>query len=120
MSEVTANKFACEGCGRKYTWKNELAGRRVKCKCGQVMTVPAEPPSAESDEDALYALADIEEKASKNQPVTVVNVPPTPSKPKKPAGAGAGVGLRAAGVPLAYQNGPTARERERGDVTMDV
>jgi hypothetical protein len=123
----SANKFKCDGCGRSYTWKPELAGRRVKCKCGQVMSVPKESPAAAQDDndDALYALADIEEKASKNQPVMVVEAPVTPAKPKAKSGGGggrggAGVGLKAAGVPLAYQSGPTRFERERGDVTMDM
>jgi len=59
---AAAGKFSCGGCSKGYTWKAELAGRRVKCKCGQVMTVPKEDPAlAEATEpnfDDLYALAD--------------------------------------------------------------
>ena len=51
-----AMKFSCNACGKSYGWKPELAGRQAKCKCGQVMTVPAEPP-APPEEDALYDLA---------------------------------------------------------------
>lgn len=39
-------KFSCEGCGKSYAWKSELAGKRVKCKCGQPLTVPREDPAA--------------------------------------------------------------------------
>jgi hypothetical protein len=46
----------CPTCQKQYTWKPELAGRRVKCKCGTVINVPAEVPSAGQDE--LYDLAD--------------------------------------------------------------
>jgi hypothetical protein len=64
-SSTTAGKFACDACGKSYTWKAELAGKRVKCKCGAVMTVPAsDPAAAVAAEDALppdfedlYALA---------------------------------------------------------------
>jgi hypothetical protein len=46
-------KFTCDGCGKQYAWKPELAGKKAKCKCGQVMNVPAEPP----DDDGLLGLA---------------------------------------------------------------
>lgn len=41
-------KFACDGCNRRYSWKPELAARKVRCKCGQVLTVP-DDVSAEAD-----------------------------------------------------------------------
>ncbi len=31
----------CPGCGKDYNVKEDLAGKRVKCKCGQAMKVPA-------------------------------------------------------------------------------
>src|SRR5580698_7545917 len=57
-----ASKFSCGACGRSYTWKKELAGRRGKCKCGQMMDIPASvapPPPPEPQEDDLYSLADM-------------------------------------------------------------
>jgi hypothetical protein len=61
-------KFSCDACSKSYSWKPELAGRRVKCKCGHVLSVPkddpaAPPPPPLSDDfppdfDSLYALAD--------------------------------------------------------------
>lgn len=33
----------CDACGRNYAWKAELAGKKVKCKCGGVIVVPMEP-----------------------------------------------------------------------------
>lgn len=33
--------IVCGSCQRKFAWKPELAGKRVKCKCGQPIAVPA-------------------------------------------------------------------------------
>ena len=30
--------FACPACGKRYIWKPEFAGRKVKCTCGSMMT----------------------------------------------------------------------------------
>lgn len=37
---------ACGACGKRYAWKAALAGRKVKCGCGNVILIPA----AESDD----------------------------------------------------------------------
>jgi hypothetical protein len=58
---ATVGRFSCDACGKTYAWKPELAGRRVKCKCGQPVSVPAEDPATESIPegfDDLMALAD--------------------------------------------------------------
>jgi len=44
MAAMDAGRFGCSACGKSYAWKAELAGKRVKCKCGAVMTVPASAP----------------------------------------------------------------------------
>src|SRR5256714_2049909 len=51
-----AGNFACETCGKEYRWKPELAGKRVKCKCGGVMTDPATAPEDEEDNYGLPAV----------------------------------------------------------------
>jgi hypothetical protein len=49
-------RFACEGCGKQYRWKEQFAGRRVKCaKCKAIMIAPQFPPRQESDVE-LYEL----------------------------------------------------------------
>jgi len=53
MSAAVA-QFACEICGRKYKWKPGLAGRRVKCACGEEMICPDVAPG---DRDDLYDIA---------------------------------------------------------------
>jgi hypothetical protein len=47
MSTIT-----CPSCNKSYAFKPELAGRKVKCKCGQVISVPQNP-----EEDALFEMA---------------------------------------------------------------
>jgi hypothetical protein len=41
MSTVASDVIVCAGCERKFAWKPQLAGKRVKCKCGQAISVPA-------------------------------------------------------------------------------
>jgi hypothetical protein len=57
-----APKYSCGSCHRSYTWKKEVAGKRGKCKCGQVITVPLYAPQAEPVDD-LYALAELSSDA---------------------------------------------------------
>ncbi len=49
----------CPGCGKAYKLRDELAGKRVKCKCGQGMIVPSPAAAGESD-DSTYDLAPME------------------------------------------------------------
>src|SRR5256885_10013264 len=72
MSQVEEARFTCETCGKSYRWKPEFAGRKVKCKCGYVMTAPAAPPGGdEPDLDALYDLADAGKEAAAAAPPSV-------------------------------------------------
>ena len=40
MPTTGENKFACRSCGRAYRVKTELVGKKVRCKCGNVMRMP--------------------------------------------------------------------------------
>lgn len=67
--------IVCEGCGKEYRWKEELAGKKVRCKCGHVMRIPEQPPSDPSDDSVgAIELAD----PSHDAPA------PPPPKPKSP------------------------------------
>ena len=97
--------FSCQACGKQYPWKPEYAGRKVKCKCGAVMTAPAEPDSDGADLDALAGLAsggggyDVAE--SQEEPPKAKRARPAPP----PAVAAAAVAMPRPGVgPLAYQS----------------
>lgn len=41
MSGAAGTTFSCGSCGKKFVWKPELAGKKVRCKCGQAIPVPA-------------------------------------------------------------------------------
>ncbi|MDQ3441489.1 MAG: hypothetical protein M3478_14190, partial [Planctomycetota bacterium] len=58
--KIQDGKFACEACGKRYTWKPQLAGKKAKCSCGAMMVVPqAEAPDARADEpEDLYGFAE--------------------------------------------------------------
>jgi hypothetical protein len=46
----------CPNCQKEYRWKPELAGKKVKCKCGEEFGVPKDEPAVEGND--LYDLAD--------------------------------------------------------------
>lgn len=37
--------FQCQGCGKRFEVGEQFAGRRAKCKCGRMVTVPAAAPA---------------------------------------------------------------------------
>lgn len=109
MSETATSRFACEACNRSYTWKQELAGKRVKCKCGHVMTVAES--MAQEPKDDLYDLApDPELTKAKSAPR--VPLAPRTTSSAAPVHATAAVAAAPASPTLGYQRGPTAREKE--------
>jgi hypothetical protein len=48
----------CTGCGKRYKLRDELAGKRVKCRCGHGMVVPSPAAASESD-DGTYGVAPV-------------------------------------------------------------
>ena len=58
MSESAAGGVRCPGCGKVYRWREEFAGRKVRCKqCGGVLVMPAEPPGAAGAEATQQPVA---------------------------------------------------------------
>jgi len=49
--------FSCESCGKQYPWKPELAGKKARCKCGAVLSVPAQPQAARAAARTPVAVA---------------------------------------------------------------
>lgn len=41
-----SSKVACPSCGKGYRWKPDLAGRKVKCKCGEIFRMADASPDA--------------------------------------------------------------------------
>lgn len=54
MADAALGIIQCGGCGRRYRWKPELAGRCVKCACGALISVAQSAPA----EDELYEVAE--------------------------------------------------------------
>ena len=47
------SEFRCDICGKRFRWKAELAGRDVRCPCGNVQRCPVE----EGADEAMYDFA---------------------------------------------------------------
>ena len=45
MTGEAGYRFLCPGCGASFGWKPQYAGRKIRCKCGQVF-VPPDPAAA--------------------------------------------------------------------------
>jgi hypothetical protein len=82
MSQVQEARFACEGCKKTYRWKPELAGKKVKCKCGTVMICPQTEPGGGEAPDDLYDLCP-DTETPKKKPAAVARQPAQPVVPAK-------------------------------------
>jgi hypothetical protein len=49
MSANQTERIVCEKCGRSGPYRPELAGKRLKCKCGNIIRVPEAPMEPEPD-----------------------------------------------------------------------
>jgi len=52
MVAGASSRFACEACGKSFAWKPALAGKKAKCSCGAIMTVPQAPLAAATPHQA--------------------------------------------------------------------
>jgi len=57
----TGKTFTCDRCNRSFAWYPEIAGKRVTCKCGEMMFVPETVAEGPLVEDALYDAAEVEQ-----------------------------------------------------------
>jgi hypothetical protein len=53
MSQAIGARVSCPSCGANYRWKPELGGKKVRCKCGNPLEIPASPPGATVGEGAI-------------------------------------------------------------------
>jgi hypothetical protein len=106
MSAISPRKIVCTACGRTGPFRPEMAGKRVRCKCGNLISVPKlveEPREAKAEDlseplrpeplpeepasDDLYAIRE-EPKPAKQRRATVAAEPvatPESSLPRGPA-----------------------------------
>jgi len=72
MSDEALETFECTNCSKRYRWKAELSGKRVRCACGATVNVPL----AQLDEsDDLYDFK--EEPPQPVVPIRTVVAAPT-------------------------------------------
>jgi hypothetical protein len=131
MAEIVDGKFACAACGKRFTWKPELAGRKGKCTCGAELRIPAAPPAAKAAApapaaDDLYDLApahDAPAPAARSKPAAPAPAPSaspgkSQSKGAAPqlAAAGAAVRTTASGAPVVPYRGSTRRDEEESEI----
>ncbi len=69
--ETSRESIACPGCGKRFAWKPQYAGRKVGCACGRTF-IASPPGSGVQPAEDEYDLA------------------PEPEAPVKPASAGVG------------------------------
>jgi hypothetical protein len=76
MENAEAEFFRCQACGKQFRWRNELAGRQVRCPYGQVMQCPKNPPSA----DEMYDIApDPARPGKSDRPAAAKSAPVVPT-----------------------------------------
>ena len=113
MSQVLDKRFSCDGCAKSYPWKPELTGKKAKCKCGAILTVPdlSEPEPSTDDppalpDDGIFDFIDSAPEVASTRAEALrgsVAIPVTQAA--KPRAAGVAV--------LPYRSAPTQRERNR-------
>jgi hypothetical protein len=91
VGAMSAGKMTCDSCGREYTWKLQLAGKRVKCKCGASFNVPVAEPAEEYPLDGLGAgepVTPAAYNAPAYTPAAAGAAPSGPASPTRMPGAG--------------------------------
>jgi RsiW-degrading membrane proteinase PrsW (M82 family) len=80
--------FTCDQCGKSFRVKDELAGKKAKCKCGHLLLVPQ--ASQESEED-IFAIKEDPAQAPaprRARPVAPVAIAPKPVATPRPVMTG--------------------------------
>src|SRR5262245_31650298 len=87
MGETAVHAVTCDTCGKRYRYKPELAGKKVKCPCGGRVRFPAiEAEEAPQVDDALQQLAQAESESPQYEtpedevPAEAPALPPTKSR----------------------------------------
>jgi hypothetical protein len=79
---TTVGRFPCKNCGKTFSWKPAIAGKKAKCSCGASVEVPAVDPAAvqvsagDSQGSVFHVKPDEEFDHKKKAPVVG---PPCPS-----------------------------------------
>jgi len=88
---------ACESCGKQFRWREEIAGKRMKCPCGGVVSVPVNAPGAMEDLGVLPEHADVR-PAKRAAPSAVGAAAGGGAKPQAAARSSGGPRVNAAAI----------------------
>ena len=83
-----AGMIACPGCGARYPFKPQLAGKKVRCKCG--VTFEASPPKAlpavDAEEKSVLSLREDEPRVAAAPTPMTATATAAASSPASPGG----------------------------------
>lgn len=79
MSEVDNQSVICAACQRKFRWRPDAVGKKFKCACGVVLSVPKMPGIAKPVDAGAPAAP-----APKPAPAVAAAPPPPPKAPEPP------------------------------------
>ncbi|MEM1109858.1 MAG: hypothetical protein AAGH99_14330 [Planctomycetota bacterium] len=78
---MSDGRFDCPGCGKAYRWQTKIAGRLVRCVCGQKFRVSMSPTGSPEVEGPLIGAVPSEPPSSSeptSTPKPPVEAPPEP------------------------------------------
>jgi hypothetical protein len=102
MTQSTAQTFACPKCAKRFTWKQEFAGRNIACSCGRVFKAMLSFENAGLERE-LYDVGTDPVPAAASVPPVKKNIIGAYPQRKSAAAAGSKVDLDAeAGQPLKH------------------
>ncbi len=94
MSQAVQQTMSCAACGRKYPWSVGVAGKKIKCKCGELFVAPkslgggvapAAAPSPRIDAAVAKLATPALQKPPSVQPVGQSSQPVMPTRAMAPA-----------------------------------
>jgi hypothetical protein len=74
MPTVESSVITCAACQRQFAWKRELAGKRVRCKCGDKITVPGAGASARDSASHAASRSPSQTTSTKGKSATAKSV----------------------------------------------
>ena len=82
-----AGVISCPGCGASYPWKPQLAGKKVRCKCGKLFAAeaPKALPAEPAEEPDIFAFDEDIDVRAIPEPQHLAALPPAFQPPRKTA-----------------------------------
>jgi len=121
-----AGVISCPACGSSYPWKPQLAGKKVRCKCGKLFAAvpPKALPAEPVEEPDIFALDEDIDVRAIPEPQNVVTAMPeawrgprktTTVAPAAAAGSAASAPAMAAAYPTRGRGRAVAQEEDTAE-----